>query len=97
MSDDLRLILHLAESCTIAGAEELKTELLGRLREEREVSIDAGSVRQIDTAALQLLVAFVRDRHGAGRPVCWQAQSEAFAEAAALLGLREALGLRSGA
>lgn len=97
MNEDQRLIVRLAESCTIAEAEELKTALLGRLREEREVSIDAGSVRQIDTAALQLLVAFVRDRHGTGGSVCWAARSGAFDKAVALLGLREALGLRDGA
>jgi anti-anti-sigma regulatory factor len=55
------------------------------------VTIDVHAVERIDTAALQLLCAFVRDRQAAGGQVLWTGCTESFSEAIRLLGLQKAL------
>jgi anti-anti-sigma regulatory factor len=55
------------------------------------VTIDVGAVERIDTAALQVLCAFVRDRKVAGGAVLWIGCTESFCEAIRLLGLQHFL------
>ena len=55
--------------------------------------IDASAVQRIDTAALQLLAAFVRDLRADGRVVEWTECSTALRRAADSLGLADALDL----
>jgi ABC-type transporter Mla MlaB component len=57
------------------------------------VRIEAGGMERIDTAALQLIAAFVRDMRAASRTVEWGARSEALDQAIHALGLEAALGL----
>jgi ABC-type transporter Mla MlaB component len=90
--DDGSLIL--AAACTVAEADTLKTELAGRLQESEPVTVDVSAVQRIDTAGLQLLAAFVRDRRTAGRAVAWRGRASALETAAALLGLHDMLELQ---
>jgi ABC-type transporter Mla MlaB component len=85
--------LVLSAECTIAEAEALKTELAGRLQEAAPVTLDVSALQRIDTAGLQLLAAFVRDRRTAGRAIAWRGQASALETAAGLLGLRDMLEL----
>jgi phospholipid transport system transporter-binding protein len=85
--------LVLAADCLIDSAEALKGELLQRLAQATPVSIDLRYVERIDTAALQVLAAFARDRAAACRQVEWIAVPEAFTDAARLLNLVDLLGL----
>ena len=84
--------LVLAAECAIDSADKLKADLL-RLKERAGVSIDASAVQRIDTATLQVLAAFARDRRAVGLPLEWVGVPDAFAEAARLLNLSAALGL----
>jgi phospholipid transport system transporter-binding protein len=86
-------ILALAAECTAAEADALKTALVELLDEPRPVTLEVGSLQRIDTAGLQLLAAFVRDRRTAGRPVGWGGRAAALDAAAGLLGLRTLLEL----
>ena len=52
----------LAADCTVAEADALKSELARRLDEPGAVTMDVTALQRIDTAGLQLLAAFVRDR-----------------------------------
>ena len=79
--------LLLAGECTVAGAETLKGELARRLGESSPVTLDVSALQRIDTAGLQLLAAFVRDRRTAGRAVAWRGRAPALEAAAGLLGL----------
>jgi ABC-type transporter Mla MlaB component len=79
--------LILAAECTVAGAETLKEELAWRLGESSPVTVDVSALQRIDTAGLQLLAAFVRDRRTAGRAVAWRGRAPALQAAAGLLGL----------
>ena len=84
--------LALPAECTLAEAEGLKLRLTSLLRESQPVTLELTDVRRIDTASMQLLAAFVRDRGASNRPVRIESASAAFVEAARLLGLSALLG-----
>lgn len=74
-------------------AEDLKAGLLRLLDDSRAVVLDVSALQRIDTAGLQLLAAFVRDRRTAGYRVEWRGRAPALESAAGLLGLRRMLDL----
>jgi anti-anti-sigma regulatory factor len=82
---------ELSASCTVRDCVALKSALLDLLMDPQPVTINVSAVERIDTAALQLLCAFVRDRHAAGGQVLWTACTESFSEAIRLLGLQKVL------
>jgi phospholipid transport system transporter-binding protein len=86
-------VLTLAADCTVAAADALKSELVRRLEEPEPVTLDVGALQRIDTAGLQLLAAFVRDRRTAGRAIEWRGRAPALEAAAGLLGLNDMLEL----
>ena len=83
----------LPEECGIASAAKLRAALLKRLGDGGSVRIDAGAVQRVDSAGLQVLAAFARDRRAAGRAVEWVSVPGSLADAATLLSLTDALGL----
>ena len=83
----------ISASCTIRDSIEMKSSLLDLLMDQHPVTIDVRAVERVDTAALQVLCAFVRDRKAAGGEVIWTGFTESFSEAIRLLGLQQALGL----
>jgi ABC-type transporter Mla MlaB component len=83
----------LSAVCTVKDGEALKGELLRHIGEPASVAIDAGSVERIDTAAMQLLCAFVRDRTDRSLQVTWRSVSQSVSEAARLLGVGSMLAL----
>lgn len=85
--------LLLAAECTVAEAEALKSELGRRLQAAQPVTLDVSALQRIDTAGLQLLAAFIRDRRTAGRAVVWRGRAAALEAAAGLLGLHDMLEL----
>jgi phospholipid transport system transporter-binding protein len=85
--------LILTAECTLAQTDALKSELARRLHEPAPVTVDVGALQRIDTAGLQLLAAFVRDRRTAGRAVAWRGRAPALEAAAGLLGLSDMLEL----
>ena len=85
--------LTLAAECTVAEADSLKAELARRLTASEPVTVDVSALQRIDTAGLQLLAAFVRDRRNAGRKVEWRGRASALEAAAGLLGLNDMLEL----
>jgi anti-anti-sigma regulatory factor len=81
----------LSASCTVRDCIALRSALLDLLMDPMPVTIDVHAVERIDTAALQLLCAFVRDRQAAGGQILWTGRTESFSEAIRLLGLQKAL------
>ena len=79
--------LSLPEECTLADAATLKVRLAALLATENPVTIDVSGVRRIDTASLQLLAAFTRDRRASRLEVDVRGDSPAFGEAVRLTGL----------
>ena len=86
-------VVALAAECVVAGASALKDSLASLLDEPQPVTLDITSLQRIDTAGLQVLTAFVRERASHGRAVEWHGAAPALTGAAQLLGLTSLLGL----
>jgi ABC-type transporter Mla MlaB component len=77
----------------IAMVADLHTRLRPFLQQKESVEIDASEVALVDTAALQLLVAFVKELRDRDVAVTWNKPSDTFCEIARLLDLSDLLGL----
>ena len=88
--------IALPANCSIRDAAQLKAALL-ELLPQAAVTIDAGAVERIDTAGMQLLVAFKRDRAANGLGTDWSDVNATWHEAANILGLAGHLGLPAAA
>jgi ABC-type transporter Mla MlaB component len=85
--------LALTAECLVSGATTLKESLAGLLDEPQPVTLDITALQRIDTAGLQVLTAFIRERAGHGRTVEWQGTAPALTSAAQLMGLTALLRL----
>ena len=85
--------LRLEACCTLREVDDLHFSLLAADAGADPFLIDAAAVERVDTAGLQLLTAFVRQRATDGRSVQWCAVSGEFARGARRLGLEQLLGL----
>jgi ABC-type transporter Mla MlaB component len=82
----------LPADCRLTGLDAL----VPQLREAaggQPAQLDARAVERVDSAVLQLLVAFRRAAVAAGGAVTWLGASETLHEAASLLGLSNELDL----
>jgi ABC-type transporter Mla MlaB component len=86
-------VFALSADCTVAASAALKSGLLEVLREPTSVTLDIASVQRIDTAGIQLITAFVREREALGLQVEWRGAAPAFTSAARLLGVASVLRL----
>src|SRR5688572_7295035 len=86
-------VLVVPSSCTVKDAAQLKIDLCTCVESAECVVLDVANVERIDTAALQLLCAFVRDRRAHGLKVLWRGNSAPLFEAAELLNMQALLGL----
>ena len=81
------------ESMDISVTAELHTQLLKALESKQTVVLDAAQVERADTAALQMLSAFIQDANAQQQTVQWKSPSEALSVSAELLGLSSLLKL----
>jgi len=77
----------LGADCTIEHAPGLQQQLAKILAHRACVTIDFGAVKRCDTAGMQLLAAFIRERRDAGGAIELASMSENFLATAKLLGL----------
>jgi ABC-type transporter Mla MlaB component len=66
----------------------MKSDLARVLAKPVAVTLDLSAIRRIDTAALQVLTSFIRERRAAGRGVECRGATDAFLATADVLGLR---------
>lgn len=83
----------LQANCSVREVIGLRSLLLEVIESATAVIVDVAQLERIDTAALQVLAAFVRDRRSQQREVIWVNVNEALSEAARTLGLFAALGI----
>lgn len=88
-------IIVLAANCSVKDAAALKVSLCAVANDSAPVTVDASALERVDTATVQLLCAFVRDRSGRNQSVTWRGDSPALQDAARLLGVRGLLGFDS--
>jgi ABC-type transporter Mla MlaB component len=77
----------LGVECTIEHAPGLQKQLAKILADRACVTLDFSAVKRCDTAGMQVLAAFIRERRGAGREVELASMSENFLATAKLIGL----------
>lgn len=87
-------VVLLAANCSVKDAAALKVSL-SALAHVTDVTVDVSAVERVDTATMQLLCAFVRDRGGRNQGVAWRGESQALVDAARLLGLGALFGFES--
>jgi ABC-type transporter Mla MlaB component len=85
-------IVVLAANCSVKDAASLKSSLIAVAQESAAVTLDASAVERVDTATMQLLCAFVRDRLARNQGIVWRGQSQALHDAVRLLGVGSLLG-----
>jgi ABC-type transporter Mla MlaB component len=85
-------VVSLFSNSTVKDAAALKGTLL-QVLEAPTVTIDATSVERIDTAVIQALCAFVRDRAQRSLSVTWRGTPQPLVDAARLLGIGAMLAL----
>ena len=86
-------VFTLSAECTIAESAPLQADLSRLLDKDTPVTLDAKELQRIDTAGMQVIVAFVRERTASGRQVEWRNTPPTLLSAARLLGLGTLLGL----
>lgn len=87
----------LGASCTIHEVPALRAHLLEQAARPGPYQIDGSAVQHIDTAGLQLVVAFALDCLERGIPYGWTARSAALEDAIRTLGLGALLESPAGA
>lgn len=79
--------VSLGVSCTIHEAQALRAQLLEHATHPGPYEIDGSGVQQIDTAGLQLVVAFALDCLERNIRYAWKGRSPALEEAIRVLGV----------
>jgi anti-anti-sigma regulatory factor len=79
--------LALGASCTIHQVQALRAHFIEQAALPGPYEIDGGQVQQIDTAGVQLVVAFALDCLERGINYSWKGRSPAFDEAVRVLGV----------
>jgi ABC-type transporter Mla MlaB component len=88
-------VVSLFSNSTVKDAAALKDTLLQVIDVPGAVAIDAKSVERIDTAVIQVLCAFIRDRAARNLAVNWRGTPQPLLDAARLLGVGTLLALPS--
>ncbi|MET0533942.1 MAG: STAS domain-containing protein [Steroidobacter sp.] len=85
-------VVVLAANCSVKDAAALKTSLCAVAAQSVAVTLDASAVERVDTATMQLLCAFARDRGSRNQSIVWRGKSQALHDAVRLLGVGALLG-----
>lgn len=85
--------IALGANCSVRDAVALKSSLCAVVEIQDSVVLDAAAVERVDTATIQLLCAFARERAAHDRGIVWRDVPAALREAARLLGVQSLLGL----
>lgn len=89
-------VVTLNANCTIKDAAALKQSLCAVVNNDTPVTIDVRGVERIDTASIQVLCAFAKQRIAAAHGIVWLGVTDALREAVNLLGVRDMLKLPEG-
>jgi ABC-type transporter Mla MlaB component len=83
--------VYLESSLEIKDVEEAYRQLMATLARRTAVTVDVSRVGAVDTAGVQLLLAFQSEAVHLGVPVAFCGESAALTHALAVLGLRDTL------
>lgn len=91
MSD---VVIDCGETMMIAGVGDLYAQLLTYLAEGKTVLFDCSKIERIDTASLQILLAYAKEAQTRSAPLNWLNPSDTFVKSAAVLGLASKLNIQ---
>lgn len=74
-------------SCTIKDAETLKAHLLEQLERAGPCEIEGGNVQHVDTAGVQLVLAFALECLERNLQYVWKSRSPVFEDAVRIIGV----------
>jgi anti-anti-sigma regulatory factor len=83
--------LKLEASFTLRDANDMLFQLLAVDFGDSDVFVDGGGVERIDTAGLQMLIAFAKHHAARGKTLRWTAASTELLRSSQLLGVTEPL------
>ena len=92
-ADATKTVINCEPTIDISAAQALYEHLAAAISNGHEVVINAGDVTRADAAILQVFTAFMLESKAQELSVTWEAVSEAFYNAAQLLGLVDVLDL----
>jgi anti-anti-sigma regulatory factor len=85
--------IELGNDLGIERTGDLRDLLFAQLDSGRSVVLDGSAVERVHGAGMQMLAAFVHERHAAGRKTRIESPSPTLVDAARVLALTTALGL----
>ena len=85
--------IECGEIVDISSVSELYQKLNEVLEDDGAVTLNAGAIERIDTAALQMFACFMQEIIKRNRDVSWKAPSEALRRSADFLGMTQVLKL----
>lgn len=85
-------LIELPAQCLLRDAVEFRQRFLDCVDAE-SVTVDVGAVDRIDTAFIQVLLAFTRTRAAANRSITWQRVSSEVMASVKLLGVQSLLAI----
>jgi len=88
-----RSTIECGEIVDISAVAELYQQLNNALDSDGAVTLNAGAIERVDTAALQMFACFVQEIIKRHRDVSWNAPSEALRRSADFLGMTQVLKL----
>ncbi len=83
-------VIELPAQCLLRDAVEYQQRLL-KCVGVASVVIDVGAIERIDTAFIQVLLAFARNHADAKQSITWRGMNPEFAESVRLLGVQSTL------
>ena len=83
--------IECGEVVDISKVSEMYQRLNEALEQEGPVSLHAGAIERIDTAALQMFVSFFQEVKKRHRDVSWKAPTEVLLRSAKFLGMSQIL------
>lgn len=86
-------LFELPESLRLADVGEVHARMQALGAPPPALHVSGAAVREVDTAGLQLLCAFVQEARRGGSEVVWHEPAGALRDAATRLGLEHCLGL----
>jgi len=90
---DGKTLITLGSTLDVRCATDLKKKMSACLKRKPPFELDGGQVDRVDTAGLQVLLAFITTAKSRGIELSWQQASDSLKNAARLIDLQDQLGI----
>lgn len=88
-----KTLITLGSTLDVRYATDFKKRMSNCLRRKPPFELDGGQVDRVDTAGLQVLLAFFQEAQNRGIEITWSESSDSLKAAARWAGLQDKLGM----